>query len=92
VLSRCAALAVLEAWERPHVTLSQALTALVVPNESAVTAGLGRKAWIRGYPSPLEEYQRRVRSWGLRRKRERVWRRFLTGGVEKGEVFIGVPS
>ncbi len=52
----------------------QALMALVVQNESAVTEGLRRKAWIRGYPSPLGEYQRRVRSWGLRRKRERVWR------------------
>jgi hypothetical protein len=72
--------------------LAKGFAPLAVQNESAATAGLRSKAWTKGDPCPLGEHQLRVRSWGLRRKRARVWRQFLMGGLEEGRVFIGIPS
>jgi hypothetical protein len=72
--------------------LARRCAPLAVQHESATTAGLRSKAWTRGDPCPRGEHQLRVRSWGLRRKRARGWRQFLTGGLEEGRVVIGIPS
>jgi hypothetical protein len=72
--------------------LARRLAPLAVLHESAATAELRRRAWTRGDPDPRGAHQLRVRSWGLRRKRAQVWGPFLTGGLEAGRVFIGIPS
>jgi hypothetical protein len=65
---------------------------LAVPNEFAATGELLSKAWTRGGLSLRGEHQRRVRSWGLRRKREDMWRQCLMGDLNAGPVCIGVAS